>query len=108
MTIRKQPSGRFYAVLKSGRTYITGKTFDTKRAAQAWLARERAALAGGVDPRAGRATVRTLLPVWLDERKHSVSAKTYTADAALRPLVADRVGSAIDQRGDRSGDHAGR
>lgn len=85
MTIRKQPSGRFYAVLKSGRSYVTGRTFDTKRAAQAWLARERAALAGGVDPRAGRATVRTLLPVWLDERKHSVSAKTYTADAALLP-----------------------
>ena len=87
MTIRKQPSGRFYAVLKSGRSYVTGRTFDTKRAAQAWLARERAALAGGVDPRAGRATVRTLLPVWLDERKHSVSAKTYTADAALPRLV---------------------
>jgi integrase len=87
MTIRKQPSGRFYAVLKSGRSYVSGKTFDTKRAAQAWLARERAALAGGVDPRAGRATVRTLLPVWLDERKHSVSAKTYTADAALPRLV---------------------
>ena len=74
MTIRKQPSGRFYVVLKSGRSYVAGRTFDTKRAAQAWLARERAALAGGVDPRAGRATVRTLLPVWLDERKHSVSA----------------------------------
>ena len=87
MTIPKQPSGRFYAVLKSGRSYVSGKTFDTKRAAQAWLARERAALAGGVDPRAGRATVRTLLPVWLDERKHSVSAKTDTADAALPRLV---------------------
>jgi hypothetical protein len=87
MTIRKQPSGRFYAVLKTGRSYVAGRTFDTKRAAQAWLARERAALAGGVDPRAGRATVGTLLPVWLDERKHSVSAKTYTADAALPRLV---------------------
>ena len=93
MTIRKQPSGRFYAVLKSGRTYVSGKTFDTKRAAQAWLARERAALAGGVDPRAGRATVRTLLPVWLDERKHSVSAKTYTADAALPRLVPTALGA---------------
>ena len=107
MTIRKQPSGRFYAVLKAGRSYVAGRTFDTKRAAQAWLARERAALAGGVDPRAGRATVRTLLPVWLDERKHSVSAKTYTADAALPPLGTDRVRSLIDQRGNRSGDHTG-
>jgi hypothetical protein len=29
---------------------VTFRTFDTRRAAQAWLARERAALAGGVDP----------------------------------------------------------
>ena len=93
MTIRKQPSGRFYAVLKAGRSYVAGRTFDTKRAAQAWLARERAALAGGVDPRAGRATVRTLLPVWLDERKHSVSAKTYTADAALPRSVPTALGA---------------
>src|SRR4029450_11734161 len=93
MTIRKQPSGRFYAVLKTGRSYVAGRTFDTKRAAQAWLARERAALAGGADPRAGRATVGTLLPVWLDERKHSVSAKTYTADAALPRLVPTALGA---------------
>jgi len=93
MTIRKQPSGRFYAVLKAGRSYAAGRTFDAKRAAQAWLARERAALAGGVDPRAGRATVRTLLPVWLDERKHSVSARTYTADAALPRLVPTALGA---------------
>jgi integrase len=63
------------------------------RAAQAWLARERAALAGGVDPRAGRATVRTLLPLWLDERKRSVSAETYTADAALPRLVPTALGA---------------
>ena len=97
MTIRKQPSGRFYAVLKAGHSYVAGRTFDTKRAAQAWLARERAALAGGVDPRAGRATVRTLLPVWLDERKHLVSATTYT-QTPHSPLGADRVKRLIDQR----------
>jgi integrase len=74
-------------VLKVGREYVAGRTFDTKRDAQAWLMRERAALAGGVDPRAGRATVRSLLPVWLEERTHSVPAKTYTADAALLRLV---------------------
>jgi site-specific recombinase XerD len=42
----------------------------------------------------GRATVRNFIAVWLDEQKHSVSAKTYTADA-------DRIRSLIDQRGDR-------
>jgi integrase len=74
-------------VLKSGRAYVSGRTFVSKRDAQAWLAREQAALAGGVDPGAGRSTVRMLLPVWLEERKHSVSAKTYVADAALVRLV---------------------
>lgn len=73
--------------LKSGRSYVAGRTFDTKREAQAWLARERAALAGGIDPRAGRSTVRTLLPVWLEERRTTVSAKTYTTYAALPRLV---------------------
>ncbi|GAB3077865.1 tyrosine-type recombinase/integrase [Pedococcus soli] len=87
MTIRKEPSGRFRAVMKVGREYVAGRTFDTKRDAQAWLTRERAALTGGVDPRAGRATVRSLLPVWLEERRQSVSAKTYVADAALLRLV---------------------
>ena len=87
MTIRKEPSGRFRAVLKSGRTYIEGRTFTTKREAQAWLARERAAMSGGIDPRAGRPLVRTLLPLWLVERRHSISAKTYIADAALPRLV---------------------
>ena len=102
MTIRKEPSGGFRAVLKSGRTYIEGRTFPTKREAQAWLTRERAAMAGGVDPRAGRPLVRTLLPVWLAERRHSVSAKTYVADAALPRLVpVDRAGRPVDRRSDR-------
>lgn len=87
MTIRKEPSGKFRAVLKVGREYVAGRTFDTKREAQAWLARERAAIAGGVDPRAGRATVRSLIPVWLEEPRLSVWAKTYVTDTALVRLV---------------------
>jgi hypothetical protein len=47
LTIRKQPSGRWFAVLKSGRAYVSARTFDTRRDAQAWLAREQAALAAG-------------------------------------------------------------
>lgn len=87
MTVRKEPSGRFRAVLKSGRTYVGGRTFDTRREAQAWLTREKAGLAGGVDPRAGKPTVRALLPVWLEERRHTVSAKTYVSDAAIVRLT---------------------
>lgn len=87
MTVRKLPSGRWHARLKSGREYVVGKTFDTRRDAQAWLARERAALAGGIDPRAGRVTVRALLPTWLEERKVAVTPKTYIADAAVPRLL---------------------
>jgi integrase len=93
MTIRKQKNGRFYAILKVGRNFAAGKTFDSKREAQAWLARERAAIAGGVDPRAGRASVRSLLPEWLEERKDSVSAKTYISDKALLRLVPPALGA---------------
>jgi integrase len=107
VTIRKEPSGRFRAVLKVRRAYVAGRTFNTKKEALAWLSRERAALAGGIDPRAGRATVRTLLPVWLEERKTTVSAKTYTADAALPRLVptslaALSVGAVTDREVQRT------
>jgi hypothetical protein len=54
VSIRRLESGKWFAVLKSGRAYVAGKTFATRREAQAWLTRERAALAGGIDPRAGR------------------------------------------------------
>ena len=42
VSLRKLRSGRWHARLKSGRIYVTGKTFDTRRDAQAWLTRERA------------------------------------------------------------------
>lgn len=87
MSVRKLPSGRWHARLKSGRQYVGGKTFDTRREALAWLARERAALAGGIDPRAGRTLVGRLVPVWLEERKVTVAQKTYVADAALPRLM---------------------
>ena len=76
MTVVKLPSGRWRAVLKSGREYVGRRTFATRREAQAWLARERASMAGGIDPRAGRTPVRRLLPTWLEERRTTVLPKT--------------------------------
>ena len=87
MTIRKTPAGRWRGVVKSGRQQVASRTFDTRREASAWVARERAALAGGVDPRAGRRTVRVLLPEWLAEREHAVSRKTYISDCSLPRLM---------------------
>ncbi len=87
MSVRKTPGGRWRGVVKAGREQVASRTFDTRRQATAWVARERAALAGGVDPRAGRRTVRALLPEWLTEREHAVSRKTYVADRALPRLT---------------------
>lgn len=87
MNVRKLKSGKWQARLKQGRVDITTKTFSTRREAVDWLTRERAALAGGFDLRAGRLTVRAALPSWLDERRASVAPKTYVADAALTRLV---------------------
>lgn len=92
MSVRKTPGGRWRGIVKSGREQVASRTFDTKRAATGWVARERAALAGGVDPRAGRRTVRVLLPEWLAEREHSVSRKTYVSDASLVRLVPTALG----------------
>lgn len=83
MTVQKLPNGRFRAKLKSGRVDVASKVFDTQREAKAWLARERAALVGGVDPRAGRQRVRALVAQWLEMRRTTVAAKTHRSDQDL-------------------------
>ena len=87
MTIRKTPGGRFRAQLKSGRTIVGSRTFDTKTEASNWLKREKAALDGGIDPRAGKERVNVVLARWLLVRKVTVAANTYKADADLDRLM---------------------
>ncbi|MGN6129060.1 MAG: tyrosine-type recombinase/integrase [Nocardioidaceae bacterium] len=110
MSVQKQPNGRFRARLKSGRTNVASKTFDTKREAEQWLARERAALVRGIDPRAGRHRVRALLEPWLTSRRASVSANTYRIDADLErvlpaSLLALQVGAVTDREIARCFEH---
>ncbi|MGL5823843.1 MAG: tyrosine-type recombinase/integrase [Nocardioides sp.] len=107
MSIRKLPSGRWHARLKSGREFICGRTFDTQRDAKSWLARERAAMAGGIDPRAGRVPMRKAVTDWLGERESTVAKKTYVADAAvlrLMPnwLAAMQLGAVSDREVSRA------
>jgi integrase len=102
VTVRKTPGGRWRGIVKVGRQPVASRTFDTRRQAVAWVARERAAIAGGVDPRAGRRTLRVLLPEWLEEREHAVSRKTYVSDKAvtrLTPpaLAALQIGAVTDR-----------
>ena len=91
MSVSKTPNGRFRARLKSGRVNVASKVFDTKREATAWLARERAALAGGVDPRAGKERVRDAMQRWLVIRSTTVAQKTYRADQDVERLTTASV-----------------
>jgi len=102
MSVCKTPGGRWRVVVKSGRQQIASRTFDTRREATARVARERTALAGGVDPRAGRRSVRVLLPEGLAEREHAVSRKTYVSDSSLPRLTppapaALQIGAVTDR-----------
>jgi integrase len=87
MTVRKTPGGRFRAQLKSGREFVTSRTFDTKRAADAWLRRERAALDGGYDPRAGKERMGVVLSRWLAIRERTVAPTTCYADKNMVRIV---------------------
>lgn len=46
-----------------------------------------------MDPEAGRATVRSLFPTWLAQRKDSVAQKTYVSDAAIVRLSPPSLAS---------------
>lgn len=93
MAVSQTPSGRWRARLKHGREGVASRTFDTKREADAWLSRERASLAGGVDPRAGKVLVRTAFAQWLIDREGTVATWTTKADRSvakvLPPFVAN-------------------
>lgn len=93
MAVQQERSGRWRARLKHGREAVASRTFDTKREAEAWLARERVSLAGGVDPRAGKVLVRKAFASWLTDREGTVAIKTTKADRsvlkALPPTVAN-------------------
>lgn len=80
-------NGRFRARLKQGRQNIASKTFDTRREAKAWLDREQAALAGGLDPRAGKERVGAAVKRWLKVRETTVAPTTYRADANMNRLM---------------------
>lgn len=86
MTIVKAKSGRFQAILKVGREYVGARTFNTRREAVDWYNREKAALDGGIDPRAGKRRVELCLTDWLEVRSVTVAKKTSVADRAVRRL----------------------
>lgn len=93
MPVRKDRSGRWRATLKSGRDYLGSQTFDTKREAESWLAREKAGLAGGVDPRTGQITVRKAFALYLQSRRDVVAVKTWRSDAEMTKLLPPNLGN---------------
>lgn len=93
MAIERTPGGRFRAKVKSGRTTVASKTFDTKKAAVAWHDRQKTLITGGWDPRAGKSLVRKVLLAWVEHRRGTVAAKTSRTDADLVRLVSPALGA---------------
>lgn len=91
MSVRQVAPGRWRAKLKLGREDVASRTFTTKREAEAWLAREQASLAGGVDPRAGKVLVRLAFAAWLEDRKGTVAVKTSKTDASVLRVIPPGV-----------------
>lgn len=87
MAVSRTPSGRWKAVLKSGREYVKARNFDTKREALDWLASERVRLRGGFDARGGRQRVAVHLDAWLASREGAVAPRTVTADRQVKRLL---------------------
>ena len=81
VSVDKLPSGRFRARVKRGRLVVSTKTFDRKKDALAWEAAERVQLAGGFDPRLGKATtVSVAVAEFLSDRAGRVAASTVATD----------------------------
>lgn len=100
--LRKTHAGRWQARLKLGRDYVASRTFDTRREAEAWLVRERAALAGGIDPRSGRTSVKAAYAVWLVDRADTVAQKTLRSDrSVLKALPASVANLHVNRVTDR-------
>lgn len=104
VTIRKLPSGRFQAIVKAGRAQVCSKSFATRREAQAYYAREKAALAAeSTRGPAGQASAPSCpsglrsASIWCHRRRTSPCCP-----CPARTPVPRRD---ADRRGDRSGDH---
>lgn len=83
MAVRREAGGRWRAVVKSGRQYAAGRTFDTKSAAVAWEQRQRASLDGLTETRAGRQSMRAAAEEWLEWRWGRVAESTWYRDRSI-------------------------
>jgi len=81
-------NGKFMAVVKIGRAYGGAQTFDTRNEAQEWFNRQRAAIRGGIDPRAGKVRMSVLLKEWLELRGKRMAPGTYRADCDLLRVLS--------------------
>ena len=84
---RRTPNGSWRGVAKQGRTTLATKTFKLKREAIDWANRIEAVAEGGLDVKAGRVRVGTILPEWLDVRENTVSKTTQTTDGMAVALI---------------------
>lgn len=74
---------RWKVQIRSGREYVTGRTFDTEREAVRWETAEKAKLSDGYSPALGRVRVGDYLAEWIAWRSPRVQSRTLTADRQM-------------------------
>lgn len=103
VSVARPRDGRGWrGIVRQGRTYVSSRTFPTKKEALAYVAAEKARLAGGagkIDPGAARQRIVDLLPVFLAHRVATVAEKTVKTERHLlcrvtpEPMLRRSVGS---------------
>ena len=88
---RRTPNGQYRGVAKSGRVTLATKTFRLKRDAVDWAQRVEKQAEGGMDVKAGKARLKTLIPQWLEYREATVSSTTFTTDKRMAELVSNSL-----------------
>jgi len=92
-SIKRQPNGRYQARYRDAKGAEHSQRFDKKKSAQDWLDSVTTATRTGtyVDPRAGRAMVGDLAPLWLQVKSARVKPSTLAEyDGLLRGHVLPR------------------
>jgi integrase len=83
MSISKQPSGGFRAVVKINGRYVVGRTFASRREAAEWERQNQSLVRLGVDLKASRQPLEDFVVVWLGQRQMAVAYKTLKSDTSI-------------------------
>lgn len=92
MSIRKRANGKWQAQVYARHEMVKSKTFDTKTEAQQWFSTEVLKYRGSsYTSRKGTTPLRTIIELWLVERKDSVAETSLGSDRVATSLLPAKL-----------------